>query len=236
MQKLAGYIQLSQNQNGEFICKRMYSTGEITDFVSEYYPGEAILSLCRLYYIDKKEIWLDIAEKASDFLINIRDAGVSTYNLTHDHWLLMGLNELYRYRNNEVYLNHSMKIAESIMYKQRNKTDESLEYLDWLGSYYTPPRSTPTATRSEGLIAAYNLANDYGVENNTDRLLNAIKIGIGFQLQTQFEPATLMYVKDPARARGGFHYDLTSFDIRIDYVQHNICSILGYYDILNNLK
>jgi len=234
MQQLGKYIQQSQKESGEFICKRYYSTGEISDFVSEYYPGEAILALCRLYALDDNESWLDTAEAAVDYLINVRDADVPTYNLIHDHWLLMGLNELYRYRDNYIYFNQSMRIAEAIMYLQRDGINRMPEYSDWMGSYYTPPRSTPTATRSEGLIAAYHLANDFGNKTTTNRILNAIDLGIRFQLQTQFLPENVMYVDDPQRALGGFHADLTNYNIRIDYVQHNICSILGFYDIMKN--
>lgn len=233
MQQLGKYIKQSQKENGEFIHKRVYSTGEISDFVSEYYPGEAILALCKLYALDHNETWLDTAEKAVDYLINIRDADVSTEYLIHDHWLIMGLNELYRYRNNPLYLNHSMRIAESIMYAQRDGVNRYPKYPDWLGSYYTPPRSAPTATRTEGLIAAYHLAHDFGNNNTTvERIFNAIELGIQFQLQTQFRPESVMYVNDPQRALHGFHAHLTNYNIRIDYVQHNICSILDFYKIL----
>jgi hypothetical protein len=55
MQNLCEYILLSQKENGEFISKRIYSTNEVTDFVSIYYPGESLLALCRMYSIDRNE-------------------------------------------------------------------------------------------------------------------------------------------------------------------------------------
>jgi len=233
MQTLAAYLKLSQYPTGEFISKRIYSTGEITDFVSDYYPGEAILALCRLYQLDENETWLDVAEKGAQYLINVKDAGVDTYDLRHDHWLLMGLNELYRYRENSLYLNQSQRIAESIMYLQRDNITRDAEEPEWLGSYYTPPRSTPTAIRSEGLIAAFHLLSDYTDTKITEDILYAISLGIEFQLRTQCTQDNSDHLPNPDRALGGFREDLTSYDIRIDYVQHNISSILGFLVILN---
>lgn len=233
MQDLTKYIKQSQKDSGEFICKRYYSTGVTSDFVSQYYPGEALLALCRLYSLDGNKTWLDVAETGAQYLINVRDADISTNDLTHDHWLLMALNELYRYRSNQLYLNQSMRIAESIMYKQRDGVNREPKYPEWLGSYYTPPRSTPTATRSEGLIAAYHLAVDFGDSDTALRILNATILGVEFQLRTQFTSDNVADLPDPQHAIGGFHESLTCYDIRIDYVQHNICSILSLYHIIS---
>ena len=233
IQSLAKYIKQSQKETGEFICKRYYPTGETSDFISQYYPGEAILALCRLYDLDKNETWLDTAENGAKYLIQIRDANYSKYELVHDHWLLMALNELYRNRDNPLYFNHSMRIAESIINMQRDGINKESVHTNWIGSYYTPPGSTPTATRSEGLIAAYELAKDFGNTTTVEKIYNAIELGIKFQLQTQFRTEEVINLPDPQQAIGGFHESLTDYNIRIDYVQHNICSILGLYHIIN---
>ncbi len=234
MQNLTCFIKLSQNESGGFICKQEYSTGYIYDWDSEYYPGEALLALCRLYQLDHNETWLDVAEKGAKYLINVRDKDVAVDDLIHDHWLLMALNELYRYRNNSLYFEHSMNISEGIMLLQCDGVNRQPEHPDWLGSYYTPPSSASTATRSEGLIAAYNLAFDFGEKDAAERIFRSIRLGVDFQLKTQFREENVSYLLNPERALGGFCYSLNSFDIRIDYVQHNVCSILGLYDILKN--
>jgi hypothetical protein len=53
-----------------------------------------------------------------------------------------------------------------------------------------------------------------------------MELGIAFALQTKFRPESVMYVRDPQRALGGFHYSLTNYRLRIDYTQHNISSLL----------
>ncbi len=215
-------LRALQRESGEFIHKITYPGAEDTGMVSEYYPGEALLALARIYALDPQEVWMDAAEEGAQYLINVRDRGLSVRELAHDHWLLYGLNELYRHRPNPLYLEHAMRIAQAIVLGQ-NREPES---PDWLGSYYRPPRSTPTATRSEGLCAAYQLARDFKTPVEADQILEALELGIAFALQTQFRPESAMYVSDPQRSLGGFRYSLTNFRLRIDYTQHNISSLL----------
>jgi hypothetical protein len=231
--KLARWIQRSQRENGEFFPhKQSYPAGEAPDFVSQYYPGEAILALMRIYELNGDESFLDSAERGAQYLINIRDKNLADSELNHDHWLLYALNELYRYKPNPLYLNHSMRIARAI----RESQVRNPKYPDWFGGYYRPPRSTPTATRSEGLYAAYQLARDFGDPEDAEQILQSLENGIRFQLQTQFRPESVLYLKKPQRALGGFHSSLTNFEIRNDYVQHNISSILGLYRIQSKME
>lgn len=231
MQNLALYIKDSQNDSGGFVSKRYYSTGHKSDFDSLYYPGEAILSLCRLYSIDNNETWLDISEKGAMYLIEQR-SDIPTTDLVHDHWLVIALNELYRYRDKHEYFDHSMRIAESIMSKQTDGVIKKTTDPNIIGSY-SLPRSAPTATRTEALIAAFHLANDFGNDlSKTQKILNAVSLGIQFQLRTQFIEDNMENVLYPEKAIGGFFDSLNNYIIRIDYVQHNICSILGLYHII----
>lgn len=225
---LGRWVQSVQKANGDFVHKQAYPQGEVADFVSQYYPGEALLALVRLYALDSDERWLDTAERGARYLINVRDRGKTISQLTHDHWLLYALRELYGHRPDPQYFTHAMSIAQAIIRSQNRNPS----YRDWLGSYYRPPRSTPTATRSEGLCAAYHLAQAAGHVGQAQEILQAIRLGVAFQLQTQFRPETAMYLSHPQRVLGGFRRSLTNFEIRIDYVQHNISSLLELRRIL----
>lgn len=232
---LSDYIIASQKPTGEFIHKAYYSTNKTSDFISEYYPGEAILALCRLYSITKNQQLLNTAEKATHYLIYTRDANKSISELSHDHWLLMALNELYRYQKNPIYYNHSKNIVSTILASQRNNITRLSEKKEWLGTYYSPPRSTPTAIRSEGLLASYHLFNDFD-ENQTfiHRIAYAINLSIQFQLQMQYTSETIKKTNFPNKAIGGFKESIHEYTIRIDYVQHNICSIIELYNIIRS--
>ncbi len=229
LQKLGAWIVNTQSPQGEFTIHKQAVTGEInTTFISEYYPGEALFALARLYQLDPQERWLNCAVNGALFLINVRDKDLEDKQLSHDHWLLYALNEIHRlHQNDEIYA-HALRIANVIMKSQRMQS----KTLDWIGSYYNPPRSTPTATRMEGLGASYLLVRDQGNKALADTMLSSIKAGVLFQLQTQFFPESMLYLPNPQKALGGFHRSLTDFEIRIDYVQHNISSLIALYNIL----
>jgi glutathione synthase/RimK-type ligase-like ATP-grasp enzyme len=232
IQMLAEWILSTQNDKGEYTIHKQAYTGEIEKkFTSEYYPGETLFALVRLYQLDPQQRWLDSAIKGAAFLINVRDKDLPENKLIHDHWLLYALNEIHLLHPNESIYSHAMKITNVIISSQRKPSAN----LDWVGGFYNPPRSTPTATRIEGLCAGYHLAGQRNDLPQQEKMLSAIKLGIAFQLQTQFLPESAMYLANPQQAMGGFHHSLTNFEIRIDYVQHNISSLLSFYNILNLL-
>ena len=50
------------------------------------------------------------------------------------------------------------------------------------------------------------MMRDAGRPEQAATLLEALELGVRFQLQTQFLPETVLYLRDPARALGGFQY------------------------------
>jgi hypothetical protein len=131
-----------------------------------------------------------------------------------------------------LYLDHARRIAQAIVQSQHRAP----AYPDWLGGYLTPPTTTPTATSSEGLRAAYLLVHDFGDPQEAEVILEALRLGVAFQLQAQFRPESVLYFRNPRRPLGGFRRSLTDSEIRIDYVQHNLSSILGLYHIMSSEK
>jgi hypothetical protein len=226
MQSMARWILAVQNPNGEFTVHKMrYSTGEVSDFISNYYPGEALLGLIRLYQLDDNTAWADAAEKGALWLIEVRDGAAEDADLPHDHWLLYALNDIHRSRPNDIFLSHTSRLALAII----RKMNDNSQAPDWQGSFYNPPRSTPTATRGEGLNAAYRLLNDYASEVEAKAILAALEYVIRFELFTQIYGEKAMYFDNPGRIYGAFHEDLTNYSIRIDFVQHNLSSLIAYY-------
>lgn len=234
MQRMGTWIHKTQDEAGRFtIHKQQFSTGEVYDFTSHYYPGEAMLALVRLYQIDHNEVWLDTAEQSAHYLIQIRDKDADIDTIAHDHWLLYALNELYRERPKEIYLKHAKFIAHAIM---KSQIADDREYPDRNGAYQLPnPRleSTPTACRSEGLCATYHLLRSLRQDKEADQIKTAIHEGIRFQLQTQLRPESVMFYKNKKLCLGAFQRGLTQYDLRIDYTQHNISSLIAYYRILS---
>ena len=231
-QHLARFMVSTQSPDGEFSVHKIDSSdGSADDFESGYYPGEAIFALARLHDVDHDPVWTDTAHKAAHWLIEVRDANVATPNLNHDHWLLYGLNELYTDRADEAYLAHARRITESIAAIQHH--NEVGDKADWNGGFYNPPRSTPTATRSEGLGAAYELFTKAGDEAYATIAKGVMKKALEFELRTQFTKSQLVSLDADVTAAGGFHESLDEYPIRIDYVQHNISALLAFDRIEN---
>lgn len=237
MQSMATWMGELQDETGKFsIHKQIFSTGKDSGFVSHYYPGEAILALCRLYQIDKNEKWLDLAENEANYLINVRDVKANLRTIAHDHWLLYALNDLYRERPKEMYLKHSFFIAKAILRIQRlNPKKYPKERLGSFDSHPNAP-STPTACRVEGLGAAFRLAYDHGYTEEANLYKKAMEEAIKFQLQMHLKPESVMYFENKRLALGAVHANLTNYELRNDYTQHNISSFISYYNILKHYK
>lgn len=236
MRDLATWFKEIQADNGEFKNHMQeHSTGNVFDFISRFYPGEAILALVRLYHIDKNEEWLDIAEKAAKFLINIRDKDVTVNTVGPDHWLMYALNDLYRERQDEVYLKHSLLMAEAIINKQLTK--DTAKRKELIGGFESRPNKTPGLTNNacwnEGLGATYRLANDFGHRDQAVKMIEAMKLSSRYQLRGQLRPESIMYFENKSLCLGAFHKSFKDYEIRNDYTQHNISSLISLYNIWN---
>ena len=224
MRRLATWMLARQQPGGGFARHKVsYPEGEDSGFVSQYYPGEAILGLMRLYALTEDEQYLEAADKGARYIIEVRDHGLPPHMLPHDHWLLYGLAELYTLRDHRVYLDHVLLLGGVILASQHLNPLEP----DWRGGFYDPPRNAPTATRGEGLLAAYRLLKHAGRDEAADKCLRGAALAAAFMLHTQFRPPSAMYMKRPKACLGGFHESLTNFDVRIDYVQHSISALLA---------
>ena len=228
MIRLGNYAVACIRADGSFICKRKFDSGAPEDWQSEYYPGETIFGLVRLHGCEARPKWIEAAARGADWVTNTRDREGKGVSLIHDHWMLYALNELHRVKPQPAYLAHARRLVDTICRAQRRTT----EMPDWPGSYCTPPRAGPTATRSEGLLAARALLRDYGAANEADRLLPAIHLGLAFQLQMQVFAETAMYARNPRRVLGGVRDSLTDFSVRIDTCQHHLSSLLALYRLL----
>jgi hypothetical protein len=224
--ELGQHIVNQQEADGNFLCYYSYDDEEVDQRDSDYYPGEAILALLRLYQLDRNPKWLKTAEKGAMYLITERDSDIPDEDLLHDQWLMMGLNELYRLTKKKVYADHCFKIAQSIAALQWKQH----KYPDWIGGFYDPPRSTPTAVRSEGLVATCGIAKTIG--DTSTVYLETLKRAVAFQLNCQYTDENVIYLPMPSRALGGMKGSLEDLSIRVDYVQHSLSSFIGTYELL----
>lgn len=200
---LAGYILLQRQPDGNFVHKRRFSTDEIQPFHSDYYTGEALFGLLRLTAVAGEQRWLDVTQ-ASEEQLAAQNYGVAQQS----HWMLYALEQLHRLRPQSVSRNHALTIAEDILQKPE---------------YRAHQRSTPIACRTEGLLAfarlCDGLSSDAPDRPAFDRAAAEARVAIheNLILQTAYR-----------RPNGSFVHGRGKSEVRIDYIQHNISSFLGY--------
>ncbi|MEW6358758.1 MAG: hypothetical protein AB1696_20655 [Planctomycetota bacterium] len=223
MEELANFIALMQRDSGQF-RGHLEALKEKEDATPEeeprYYPGQCMLALLQYHKLNPDNKWLDIVKKSAEVQIQR-----FTKDDFADQWVMMSLEELYRVTKEERYAAACRSMADSILKKQHKPED--VPDPDYVGGFNhtNPPETCSAATRMEGLVAAWNLANKMGAPN--DEYRKALALAAKFILQQQFRPDN-SYMANPALSfMGGFHAGPTDFELRIDYAQHAICALIG---------
>jgi hypothetical protein len=226
--QLARHILAMQNPDGSFRSYDRIRRDEPEGSASLYYPGEAILSLVSLHRLTPGDSeFLAAARRGADYLIASERRMKS---LPPDAWLIQALEALNKLKPEPNYLTHALLLSESMIHEQYG-TDAPRGYAGGFACD-APPRSAVSGARAEGLIAAYRLA-EAAADARTVSLALALRASARFQLAQQFGPDDASWLPNAQRAMGGFRESVTSTAVRIDYVQHNISSLLAIAEILN---
>lgn len=225
--KFGNFIVASLKEDGEFIYfPALTPDGPPTHTdKSAYYPGEAILGLLRLHAWDPNPKWLGAARAASDWLIDVRDKGKTERSLANDHWLMIALSYLYQETRDEKYLDHSLNLARAVQFQYEKNRPSWENYPDYQGGYYDPPRSTPAATRGEGLVAVMDTCRVAG--RDCEWVWELLEETIRHEHLSQYDPDMMWWIKNKKKAFGGWNGGLIDTEIRNDFVQHNMSAVLG---------
>ncbi|MEK6302277.1 MAG: hypothetical protein AABO41_16325 [Acidobacteriota bacterium] len=223
-ERLAYLILSLQRKNGSFASYyRLH--GKEPARVSLYYPGEAMLGLVQLFKLNGDRRLIEAVRRGADHLIA---AQRNMDELPDDAWLMQALDGLHRVRKVQRYADHAIALAESMIAAQYTAESRHAGYIGGFGP--GRPRATPAASRSEGIVAAYRMARATGDARATP-IGAALKLAARFLLSQQFDIHDTSLLK-PALAAGGFRESATSWQVRIDYVQHNIAALLGIAEAL----
>jgi hypothetical protein len=209
LKELADGIIASQKADGSYQ----------TDFLSQlknnmdYYPGEAMLSLMKIYLHSKDKAYKDSVEKAFPFYRNYWRHNKNTAFIpwqTETYLLLYKENhdpELTRF----VFEMNDWLIDNFQINKSKNHFEDG-------GLPKTKPRCGSTAVYLEGVSDAYAMAILIKDVVHTRKYADSLRSGVRFVLNLQVTDP--LNFKNPKRALGGFKASLTSCYQRIDTTQH----------------
>jgi len=229
MQGLGRFLAFLEKSDGSFYSRYRAESGADGDWQSLYYPGEAALGLVSLYELDHSPQWLTAAGRALSYLARSRAAAG---DLPADHWALIATARLLPYyarsgcpASRAELVAHAARICRSILRDRPTGPDGRLD-----GGFDPAGRTTPTATRLEGLLAALEFLPDDGSDLRPG-IEAAVRSGAAFLLRAQIGAGAYAGGM-PMAMPGGSAASARASDVRIDYVQHALCAWLGYEALL----
>lgn len=235
---LGRFLVFMQKPDGSFYSKYLPTQGRDDSWTSLYYPGEAALGLVMLAEHEGSKSWLEAASGALGYLAKSRE-GAST--LPADHWALLATERLLQTADfdslgvsRRQLVDHAVGICRSIL-GERSARDG----ISSFGGSLTPDgRTTPTATRLEGLLAALTFLPSDEVELRQE-MEAAIHQGIAFLIRAQVRSGELegaipraVASNRPAGSRRLPFLEPRASEVRIDYVQHALSAMIRYLEIL----
>lgn len=237
LKQLGEFILYMQREDGGFYSKYIPSKGgKDASWTSLYYPGEAALGLVMLYEYDQNLRWLTGAAKALAYLARSR---YGKTRVEADHWALLATARLLpRYHllanppaPREMILQHAVQVCGSMLDQGANNMIRPHQY----GCFTFDGRTTPTATRMEGLLAALSfLPEAYSVLRQ--RIEAAVELGTGFLIQAQIKEGEHKgaICRGTRQLQTGMskndldYFNRRQTEVRIDYVQHPLSAFIQY--------
>jgi hypothetical protein len=229
--RLARWISATQEEDGAFaIHKQDWATGVIDTFRSAYYPGEAAYALAVLGERTGQASLVVAGRRAAFEAVRRQadDGEITTGE--HDHWLLYALGALHAIVPDTAYVRAARPFVVSIMDAQHPPRPKRWP-KSWAGGWYSPPGTTPTSVRCEGLAAVWPMFAEHD-RALARRIERSLALGSDFVARHTIDVPRARAMRDSAQAIGGVMESPQDATVRIDYVQHAASAWLGYRRVL----
>ena len=212
MNALGNFVLMMQQDSGRFLC--FYKLNE--DQHNDFYPGEALLALSRLYDHTKDERYLDALSLGLSYYNDYYKAGLYT---AYTPWATEANVYAYGWLKNASYLDISYRMAVSCASGQW--TPETAPDPLYIGGF-SPEPSSNLASRMEGVVDAYLLAKRNGEASRQAEFLPHLQYTALVLMNLQLNATDVAGMPDPDDALGGTPLTYSDLTIRIDYVQHAV--------------
>ncbi len=234
---LGRFILFLQKEDGSFYSKYIPSEGGRRDnWTSRFYPGEAALGLIMLHGHDANPRWIKGATKAMVYLARTRE---NMQEVPVDHWALLATTQLMTLYGDtlsdveqSLLLGHTIQICERILSLQVSLTDSAF----LLGGFTKDGRTTPTATKLEGLLAALEIIPTRNTKIR-NRIMKSVQRGMVFLTNSQVLtgehagaiPRAIRPLPEDGTSKVK-NFNRRATEVRIDYVQHALSAMIQYVE------
>lgn len=211
-ERLANGIYLLYSNSAEFPHKLTFPEMELTDFVSDYYEGEALFALghwvrtCQLLnsICQIPAIEYNSYQQYPQAMLRLHKFAKTNYGVKfQSHWMLYTLAQSISVRDD--VLGELMPYMTAIV-------DDIIENPE----YRQREQSTPIACRSEGLLIALKCFQHFKLPADMqERLLQTIEVNLMLQLKF-------------VQADGGIIKGSKDNTVQIDFIQHGISAFALY--------
>ena len=232
---MARFVIYMQKDDGSFYSKYLPAAGGRSDrWTSLYYPGEAALGLLMLHELDPDDQWLYAASRALGYLARSRR---DLSEVPADHWALVATAKLLHCASKAgasvdepALAHHAQQIGAGILRQQILSHPVSR----YVGGFSPDGRTTPTATRLEGLLALLGMPLSAEGSGRT-QLRESTWLALQFLRRAlvrhgehagAMPRAVLPLASDDTEQCRRFNRRVR--EIRIDYVQHALSGFLEY--------
>ncbi|MBA4264172.1 MAG: hypothetical protein C0453_03740 [Comamonadaceae bacterium] len=248
MRALARFIVSQQRADGGFRSLHAHRSGQHDPhWESLYYPGEAALGLVLLHEHDRTGGWLVPAIDALRHLARQREGQVSP---PPDHWALIATARLFAQpaadlqqalplgfswadTPGHVALKPLLQVHAQAVVRHMLGEQVPHPHACAIGAFTADGRTTPTATRLEGLVAIAPWLPRATERDAAEHraVVNALGAGVAFLQAAQLASGP---------ARGGFSRvsprcpttDVRAHEVRVDQTQHALSALLGHRTLL----
>lgn len=189
---------------------------------------------------EDQQTWFDVAAKTAQVAVaEEQDKKRGDGDFVHDHWLLNALAELQvamKEQNKMVpgslveYVHHAIQVLRKYQSTSAEVQDHHKKNLDRVGIFYDDISASATALKVNGLCSVY----DWMDTENRNHILEMVEAGVRYQLQAQYGPELAMFLPNPHSVLGGFRESIMSTELRVDYIQYNLESLMCMERILKD--
>jgi hypothetical protein len=202
-----------------------------------FYPGEALLLWATLYQESHDEKLLAQIMKSFRYYKawHLDSSAPHRRNPAFTPWHTQAYYMVWRETRNEELRDFIFEMNDWLLDVQQW---DKVQYRDTKGRFHAPdrpfgpPHASSTGVYLEGLVDAYQLAEELGDSKRAARYATAVRRGLRSSMQLQFvDDVDMFYVSERDPVFGGIRTTVYDNQIRCDNVQH---TLMGTQKILDS--